>query len=94
MAEYLILVWQHVHHHVPVVEVGERCGCIVVDVQVQVVGPRQLVFIFELVLPLVSSISILGGRLHGSRRRCNGSRRWWYERNAASAWRVDTRLWW
>jgi hypothetical protein len=40
MAEYLILVLQHVHHHVSVVEVGECCGCIVVDVQVQAIGPR------------------------------------------------------
>jgi hypothetical protein len=40
MAGYLILVLQHVHHNVPVVEVGKRCGCIAVDSQVQVVGPR------------------------------------------------------
>jgi hypothetical protein len=32
MAEYLVSALQHVHHHVPVMEVGERCGCIVVDV--------------------------------------------------------------
>jgi hypothetical protein len=37
MAEYLVLVWQLVHHHVPVVEVDERCGFIAVDGQVQVV---------------------------------------------------------
>jgi hypothetical protein len=40
MTEYLISVLQHDHHHVPVVEVGVRCGCIAMDVQVQVVGPR------------------------------------------------------
>jgi hypothetical protein len=34
MAEYLISVLQHIHHHLPVVEVGERCGCIAVDVHV------------------------------------------------------------
>jgi hypothetical protein len=40
MAEYLILVWQHVHHHVLIVEVGERCSFIAVDGQVHIVGPR------------------------------------------------------
>jgi hypothetical protein len=40
MPEYLILVWQHVHHHVSIMDVDERCGCIAVDGQVQVVGPR------------------------------------------------------
>jgi hypothetical protein len=48
----------------------------------------ELVFIFELIFPLVSSISILGGR-----SSCNGTRRWRYERNAASTWCVDARLW-
>jgi hypothetical protein len=51
------------------------------------------VFIFKLVLPLVSRISILGGRLRCGRRNCNGTRRWRYERNAVSTWRVDARLW-
>jgi hypothetical protein len=31
MAEYLISVWQHVHHHVPDVQVDDRCGCIAAD---------------------------------------------------------------
>jgi hypothetical protein len=56
----------------------------------------ELIFIFELVFPLVSSISILGGRLRSGRsscRSCNGTRRWWYERNAASTWYMDARLW-
>jgi hypothetical protein len=52
----------------------------------------DLVFIFELIFLLVSSISILGGRLR-SGRSCNGTRRWRYERNAASTWYMDARLW-
>jgi hypothetical protein len=32
MAEYLFLVLQHVYHHVLVMGVGERCGCIAVDI--------------------------------------------------------------
>jgi hypothetical protein len=38
--EYLISVLQHVHHHVPVMEVDGCCGCTVMDDQVQAVGPR------------------------------------------------------
>jgi hypothetical protein len=56
----------------------------------------ELVFIFKLVFLLVSSISILVGRLRGGRSSCrgyNGTRRWRYERNAASTWDVDARLW-
>jgi hypothetical protein len=34
MEEYLISVWQHIHHHLPVMEVDERCGCIAMDDQV------------------------------------------------------------
>jgi hypothetical protein len=52
----------------------------------------ELVFIFELIFPLIGSISILGGHLR-SGRGCNGTRRWRYERNAASTWDVYARLW-
>jgi hypothetical protein len=48
MAEYLIFILQHVHHHVPVVEVGERCVCIAVDVQVQAIGPHPPLARFHL----------------------------------------------
>jgi hypothetical protein len=48
IAGYLISVLQHVHHHVSVGEVGARCGCIVVDVQVQAVGPRPPLAHFHL----------------------------------------------
>jgi hypothetical protein len=56
----------------------------------------ELVFIFEFVLPLVKSISILGGHLRCGRRSgrsCNGIRRWRYKRNTVSTWRVDARMW-
>jgi hypothetical protein len=56
----------------------------------------ELIFIFKLVFPLVSSISILGGRLCSGRsscRGCNGTRGWRYERNTVSTWYVDAQLW-
>jgi hypothetical protein len=48
MTEYLTLGLQHVHHHVPVLEADERYGCIAMDLQVQVIGPRPPLAHFHL----------------------------------------------